>query len=88
MSWLKWDEDCIEIAKFKTLQPGQGAAARLIEFLKHRARNTKSRFLATLRFILQIRLFLNAVYFHNRSVKVFIGDMGSSFAKSATTPVG
>jgi len=34
IAWLKWDGDCIEIAKFETLQHGQGAATKLIEFLK------------------------------------------------------
>jgi len=35
IAWLKWDAaDRIEIAKFETLQPNQGAAGRLIEFLK------------------------------------------------------
>ena len=34
MAWLKWDGDCIEIGKFETLHLGQGAASRLIEFLK------------------------------------------------------
>jgi hypothetical protein len=31
---LNWAENQIEIAKFETLQPNQGAAARLIKFLK------------------------------------------------------
>jgi len=34
IAWLKWDGDCIEIAKFETLCPGRGAAAKLVEFLK------------------------------------------------------
>jgi len=31
---LNWAEDCIEITKFETLQPGGGGATRLIQFLK------------------------------------------------------
>ena len=34
IAWLNWTEDCIEITKFETLQPGGGGPSRLIEFLK------------------------------------------------------
>jgi hypothetical protein len=34
IAWLKWDGGRIEIAKFESLQPKQGAGSLLIEFLK------------------------------------------------------
>jgi hypothetical protein len=34
IAWLNWDGNCMEIAKFETLSPGHGAAAKLVEFLK------------------------------------------------------
>jgi hypothetical protein len=43
IAWLKWDGDCIEIAKFETLQPSQGNASKLIEFLKNLSNKYKVR---------------------------------------------
>jgi hypothetical protein len=34
IAMLNWSGDCIEITKFETLRPNEGAATRLIEFLK------------------------------------------------------
>ncbi len=51
IAWLEWDDDFIQIAKIETLQPGQGAATNLIEFLK------------TLADKYYVRLFGNAVVY-------------------------
>jgi hypothetical protein len=51
IAWLEWDDEFIEIKKIETLQQGQGAATKLVEFLK------------TLADKYHVRLFGNAVIY-------------------------
>jgi hypothetical protein len=51
IAWLEWDDEFIQITKIEALQPGRGAATKLIGFLK------------TLADKYQVRLFGNAVVY-------------------------